>query len=184
MLSGERKKWVIISFIITVLGLGVFSGYFKSQNSSKKEVVLMNQSAFTSVIEDYCVKYKQAINEANATQIRKERKSEIKKFSAIFQDWDAKLDGIGTDKEGKANLRFSVYTQGYCSYRLISTISPNHNSYQVLTQIPKYTVVKVSGSMPFDKSNYDFFKEYSFTERGAMLDPEFIVEISKLEKIN
>ena len=37
--------------------------------------------------------------------------------------------------------------------------------------------------MPFDKSNYDFFKEDSYTERGAMLDPEFIVKISKIEKI-
>jgi hypothetical protein len=163
---------------IACITIAIFS---LSACDSKKEVVLMNQSAFTSVIEDYCVKYKQTINEAGATQRRKERKFELSKFSAIFQDWKVYLVSVGTDKKGNANVKFSVYTDGQCSrIEFLSTISPKHNSYQFLTQIASGNMVKISGSMPFDKGNYHFFKEDSYTERGAMLDPEFIVKISRI----
>jgi hypothetical protein len=152
--------------------------------TDKKEISLMSQSVFWKTVEEKCVKYDNAINQANATQIRKERKYELSKFSGHFQRWMVTVSSIETNSNGDAKVSFILHSDSKCSSIILySKINPNHNSYKILLGVRVGEMLNVSGFMNSNNSNLNHFYESSITEKGSMQDPEFEVKISKIENL-
>lgn len=206
--GAKQKKLKAIHWVGIVLGGLMFIGVINSldknnetdsqdtgksaKSTSSMTVVSGNkpesQLQFEGVIEKYVTAYKQAKNELLKSSIRSNRRAELGKIINDFKihNWTGTINKLSTNSEGKAilSIRITPDIEVKTWNNALSDIASNtliEQNTQLYNQLMKLTVgqqVIFSGS--FFNSDEDNVKETSMTERGSMVNPEFLVKFTNV----
>ena len=206
--GAKQKKLTKIQWIGIVLGVLILiaiisspdkSNEVTSQNTgesakstSSKATVSVNkpesQLQFEEVITKYITPYKKAKNELKKSSTRSSRKGELRNVINDFevQNWAGTINQLRTNTEGKAILsiritpNIEVKTSNNALSDVVSNtlIEQNSQLYNKLMELSVGQEVIFSGH--FFNSDGDYIQEQSITEKGTMVNPEFLMKFTNI----
>ena len=141
----------------------------------------MDQQMFVQIISQYTNDYNSAGNELQKSVLRDRRKQALASAfpSPTVDDWIGAVDSLSTDGSGKARVILAI-TRGIKIWTK-EDIEKDDPLYQSLFNLKVGQRVKFSGRFLDDKKDQDYFRENSFTESGAMKEPEFWFVFSSIQ---
>jgi hypothetical protein len=150
------------------------------------------QQNFENLITSYSRKFDEAQNELQESTFRKERMNAIRDLGINQQinGWIGTLNNLGTNSEGKAyitikltsNLSVGTWNNAFSDIGDNTLIDMDSDLYKALYNMKTGQKVRFFGN--FIQSDMDYFKETSLTIRGAMKNPDFLMNFSNVETIN
>jgi len=140
----------------------------------------LNQRDLNQIVSRLASAYNAAPNELKKSSLRADRKSMLLAMfsdSLAVTDWTGKIAYLSTVSDGSAHLTiksdsFSVKTDSN------TEITPGTPLYTALMQLGDGVSVVYSGE--FRPGNRDYIDEGSFTEEGAMTEPEFTMRFTAI----
>jgi hypothetical protein len=172
-----RSLVVLTLFVIGILWYALGNS---DLNSSSEKIKYLEQSTLQDIVSRYSKDYWQAYqfhNEISATQIRLDRKKQLEKLPENFRDWEVALLSTSTTGNGDATVSFKDPTGNIL---LTAYLSPSDKIYAQLAGTKFNTKNFISGKVQVNSSSNDYFKENSFTEKGAMTLPDFVITLKSL----
>ncbi len=167
-------------FIVLIL-LVLVVVYLAFNTSKTPEKRYLNQLEFNSFVNQFTKKYADAYqfsNEISATNVRIQRKVELEKSADSFSNWKVVFYSASTDKSGNARVTFVDSFEKNIFY--IANIQPSDSFYSSLSGKSFGTTFYISGKFKTSSSSTDYFVEQSFTEKGSMIAPEFVVIVDNI----
>jgi hypothetical protein len=150
------------------------------------------QRQFEDVVATYSQQFDKAQNELQESTYRRDRMNAIKALNINSQvnDWTGTLYTLGTNSEGKAhitirlnnNLSVGTWNNAFSDIGSNTLISMDSDLYKALYDMKTRQKVRFSGT--FVRSDTDYFRETSLTIRGAMKNPDFLMQFSSVEAID
>lgn len=141
--------------------------------------------SFIQTVNTYAQKHEASSNDLQKANARTERANALKKLfpDREFTNWTGKIITMQTDSNRNAVIRILIESNDVNTKIVLQSYPIAHDSeiYHLFSPLSVNDKVSVSGS--FVGSRLDFFMETSFTERGSMTKPEFVIKISDVSKI-
>jgi hypothetical protein len=152
-----------------------------------------DQDRFVKVIDDYAARYREAPNEIQQTQLRSDRAAAIRNLVGrkSVSNWTGTLKRLETDKDGTASIVITVSGANGLTFRTnTSKVFDTHRTvverdssvYRSLAGLTEGQAVVFSGEFVTGDDNRDYLDEMSMTERGAMIEPEFLMRFTAIRK--
>lgn len=144
-----------------------------------------NQKKFLKVMAGAAEQYESAPNELVKSTIDKQRRTDSREFtpSGKLSGWVGVLERLGTNGDGNGivviranpNTTFQTWNNAFSDIE-DKTLIPNGSAlYNAVAQLAEGTPVTFSGRL---------VDEGSTTERGSVMEPEFIVRFSQIEPLH
>ncbi|SFU00101.1 hypothetical protein SAMN04487956_14916 [Halomonas saccharevitans] len=145
-----------------------------------------NQQEFLSVMANAAAEYDDAPNELVQSRIDRERKSASREFvgdGGLVTNWVGILESLGTNGDGngivtiRANEQvvFKTWNNALSDIDARTLIPHDSELYETLAGLSKGAAVSFSGRL---------IDEGSMTEKGSVMEPEFIVRFSSITPLN
>jgi hypothetical protein len=132
---------------------------------------------FVKQVEAFVSRYEGfADNQLKKSALRDERKAAIKAAlpSLKVRDWAGEIRSMQTDSQGDAYL--GIRLEGSNSIVLkVQRVKKGTEVYKKLSELKNGDKILFSGT--FLRGDLDYLKETSWTERGAMTQPDFTFEL-------
>lgn len=201
----KLKKLKTIYWIGIVLGMLILIGIINSPDNtnekkansnsgSETSVAVKNATAeinkpekqkqFEEVITKHIETYKRARNELQKSSLRSTRRSKIGSVlnGLEVQNWSGIINKLSTNSEGRAilsvrinpNIEIKTWNNAVSDIASNTLIEQNTQLYNQLMELDVGQQVVISGY--FFNSDEDFIEETSLTEKGSMVNPEFLLK--------
>lgn len=192
-----KRKLIIGTIVFVVLYL-IFGGDSNDEigvdSNEKKSTIIFEiedkQKEFVKLIDSMRTLYLKEKNELKLTNIRKQRKSELKKLfkNRKVSNWKGKITSLTTGSDQKAYVEIKVHTVNLNitvkNSMFGEGILGNTKTYNNLTELEIGDFVDFSGRFIYDYENKDYLKELSVTEYGSMDEPEFEFVFKSINQYN
>lgn len=193
----SKKAKIIGSVIFSSLFLiAVFSnkegGSGSSSNTAVEVDIPEQQKQFIAAVNTAAKEYNAAANELKKSAVRKKRIGMIRqalKGSRQIKDWKGIIKNMGTNSDGKAyieiellgdrDIEIKTWNNALSDIRSGTLIATNSALFQTISELNNGDEVIFSGV--FIASSDDFIRAGALTERGAMVDPEFIARFTNIK---
>lgn len=165
----------------------------KPKELEKPKIILpQSQLAFIQKVESFYPLYDEAPNELKKSALRKQRKDALASLvsSRRVSEWIGTLKDMQTNSEGKAFIEIkldgaesiTIKTWNNALSDIIdeTLIENGSELYNSISDLSVGDKVVFSGTFASDER--DYIREASITERGSMMDPEFILKFSDVRK--
>lgn len=177
---------------IDVVCHGRIDGEIKRLDVSSEECIKLSrkvrksgvQQQFEDIVDNYMRQFLSAKNEVQQSSARHHRANTLSKFGGTkVSGWIGKLDKMSTDRKGYASISIKI-TKNIELRTPVSSdkIKPGTAIYEKLAKMEIGQKVLFSGS--FEKSDLDYFKEYSLTINGSMTEPEYAFTFTDISAID
>ncbi len=191
---------IVLILIIVALVAVVDDSPAVTQNSNVTRLPAISipaeQQSFTQIVESFYQPYRDAgSNELQKSQQRLLRKEALQSSlsSLDFTGWVGAISSIGTTGDGNAHVNIELQSSGIEFMTTNNELSDGLSDIKTLIPIGSTTfnslmnlkeddVVKVSGRLVRDSSERDFISTIAITERGAMIDPSFLIRVESIER--
>ena len=150
------------------------------------------QSQFESAVSKYISQYKQAKNELQKSSLRSKRRADISASVNSFQiqNWVGTINELSTNSEGKAilsvrinpNIEIKTWNNALSDMASNTLIDQGSAIYNQLMDLAVGQQIYFTGY--FFSGDEDFLQETSMTEKGAMVNPEFLMKFTNVTIIN
>ena len=175
------KRKLIIGTIVFIVLYAIFGG---DSNDQKKPTLVFEiedkQKEFVTLIDSMRTLYLGEENQLKLTNIRKQRKAELKKLfnNRNVNNWKGKITSLTTGSDQKAYVEIKLYGSRNITIEnnvlLGEGIPGNTETYNNLAELKVGDFVNFSGRFMYDSlENKDYLDEWSSTEYGSMEEPEF-----------
>lgn len=175
------KRKLIIGTIVFIVLYAIFGG---DSNDQKKPTLVFEiedkQKEFVTLIDSMRTLYLGEENQLKLTNIRKQRKAELKKLfkNRNVSNWKGKITSLTTGSDQKAYVEIKLYGSRNITIEnnvlLGEGIPGNTETYNNLAELKVGDFVNFSGRFMYDSlENKDYLDEWSSTEYGSMEEPEF-----------
>tara|TARA_Y100000385_G_C12936099_1_gene568906 strand:- start:309 stop:899 length:591 start_codon:yes stop_codon:yes gene_type:complete len=175
------KRKLIITTIVFIVLYAIFGG---DSNDQKKPTLVFEieekQKEFVTLIDSMRTLYLGEENQLKLTNIRKQRKEELKKLfkNRNVSNWKGKITSLTTGSDQKAYVEIKLYGSRNITIEnnslLGEGIAGNTETYNNLAELKVGDFVNFSGRFMYDSlENKDYLDEWSSTEYGSMEEPEF-----------
>ncbi|WP_189469775.1 hypothetical protein [Litchfieldella qijiaojingensis] len=145
-----------------------------------------NQRNFLAVMADAAAQYDEAPNELVQSRIDRERKVASREFvgeGGLVTNWVGILETLGTNGDGNAivtirgndQVVFKTWNNALSDMEAKTLIPHDSDLYVALAELSEGTAVTFSGRLR---------DEGSMTERGSVMEPEFIVRFSSIAPLD
>jgi hypothetical protein len=192
-----KRKLIIGTIVFVVLYL-IFGGDSNDEigvdSNEKKSTIIFEiedkQKEFVKLIDSMRTLYLKEKNELKLTNIRKQRKSELKKLfkNRKVSNWKGKITSLTTGSDQKAYVEIKVHTVNLNitvkNSMFGEGILGNTKTYNNLTELEIGDFVDFSGRFIYDYENKDYLNELSVTEYGSMDEPEFEFVFKSINQYN
>ena len=140
------------------------------------------QQKFISTVESFIRPYREAPNQLQASAVRVKRQEALRSLMPYMRvkGWTGTLESMATNSKGHASI--TVQPSGTTSITLVSAVDIPHGSALFDTIANLKTGDPIAFGGWFVPENQDYIEEISFTERGAMTDPEFKFRFTEIAK--
>lgn len=175
------KRKLIIGTLVFIVLYAIFGG---DSNDQKKPTLVFEiedkQKEFVTLIDSMRTLYLGEENQLKLTNIRKQRKAELKKLfnNRNVNNWKGKITSLTTGSDQKAYVEIKLYGSRNITIEnnvlLGEGIPGNTETYNNLAELKVGDFVNFSGRFMYDSlENKDYLDEWSSTEYGSMEEPEF-----------
>jgi len=175
------KRKLIIGTLVFIVLYAIFGG---DSNDQKKPTLVFEiedkQKEFVTLIDSMRTLYLGEENQLKLTNIRKQRKAELKKLfnNRNVNNWKGKITSLTTGSDQKAYVEIKLYGSRNITIEnnvlLGEGIPGNTETYNNLAELKVGDFVNFSGRFMYDSlENKDYLDEWSSTEYGSMDEPEF-----------
>ena len=192
------KRKITIGTIAFIVLYAIFGGDSNEQKNSNLDYEIKDkQKEFVTLIDSMRSLYLGEENQLKLTNIRKQRKAELRKMfkNRNVNDWKGKISSLTTGSDQKAYVEIKLYGSRNITIEnnslLGEGIAGNTETYNNLSELKVGDFVNFSGRFMYDSlENKDYLDEWSTTEYGSMDEPEFrfvfksIVKYTPIEKSN
>lgn len=192
------KRKITIGTIAFIVLYAIFGGDSNEQKNSNLDYEIKDkQKEFVTLIDSMRSLYLGEENQLKLTNIRKQRKAELRKMfkNRNVNDWKGKISSLTTGSDQKAYVEIKLYGSRNITIEnnslLGEGIAGNTETYNNLAELKVGDFVNFSGRFMYDSlENKDYLDEWSTTEYGSMDEPEFrfvfksIVKYTPIEKSN
>lgn len=145
-----------------------------------------DQKGFLAVMADAAAEYDEAPNELIQSRIDRERKVASREFvgdGGLVTNWVGILETLGTNGDGNGvvtirgndQVAFKTWNNALSDMEDKTLIPHDSELYETLAKLSEGTAVAFTGHL---------MGESSMTERGSVMEPEFIVRFSSIEPLN
>lgn len=142
------------------------------------------QKSFLAVMADAAKAYEDAPNELVKSSIERDRRTESREFTKDgMSAWTGVLERLETNGDGHGivviranpNTTFQTWNNAYSDAQYNTLIPNGSELYNTVAGLATGTPVRFSGNI---------VSEGSATERGSVIEPEFIVRFSNVEPLH
>jgi len=150
----------------------------------------IDKEKFCKIIKKYQDKSFETSNGLKLQQLRRKRKKDLSSLKSKAFEWKGKIADI--DSVGSEYAYVSVricedtyvktWNNEFSDMTSKTLIHIDSKMFDQLIEFSEGDEVKCSGT--FSSSKEDYFLETSMTEKGSLLEPEFLVKFSSFEKVN
>lgn len=145
-----------------------------------------DQKGFLAVMASAAAEYENASNELVQSRIDRERKAASREFvgdGGLVTNWVGILDALGTNGDGNAivtirsndQVVFKTWNNALSDIEAKTLIPHDSDLYETLAELSEGTAVTFTGNLK---------DEGSVTERGSVMEPEFIVRFSSIAPLD
>lgn len=164
----------------------------REQRSATTVPPSVDESAFCGVVKDYGQQYSSVLgsggNQLKLSKLRSARAEALRQASGSTRvsGWTATLGKLSTTGDGRAAVQVKLPCKATLktwnntfSDSSSNTLVPHASPlYEAIAELREGQTVVVEGQLFRD--DQDWYKETSLTERGSMVDPEFLFRFSSI----
>ena len=184
------KRKLIIGTIVFVVLYVILEEILMKKKSTLIFEIVDKQKEFVKLIDSMRTLYLKEENQLKLTNIRKQRKSELKKLfkNRKVSNWKGKITSLTTGSDQNAYVKIKLHGSRNITIENNSLygegILGNTKTYSNLTELEIGDFVNFSGRFMYDYENKDYLDEWSSTEYGSMDEPEFRFIFKSINQYN
>jgi hypothetical protein len=181
-----RKSIAPYALLTLLLIPFAWCGAVRLASSSRPEQPGPAELEFCLLIAQYAHRFQAAEsarqNDVVLSSIRAERRAALESLvgGRKMSGWEGRVRSISTDGDGSASVSIELP----CGARIVTgpfdPVPPGTTVYRQLAKLSSGTPVTFDAELADLGDRRDWIKEVSLTERGSMLEPDFVAEFSRV----
>ncbi len=153
-------------------------------------IFAIEKDKFCKIIKKYQDKAFESSKPLKIQQLKRKRKKDFSSFKSKSFEWEGKIaaiDSVGSEYAYVSvriceNAYVKTWNNEFSDITSKTLIHIDSKMFDQLIEFSEGDKVKCSGKLSSSKE--DFFQETSVTDKGSLLEPEFLAKFFSFEKVN